>query len=174
MPITLFDNGTYTCSSVMVKCCYLQLETAMSGSISGFAYAYPRVGLWTNLRIPPHSIDAMVENMKIPRTAVHFCPLRSERAIMERLKCLDYFISASYIVGPDIVSDLKLLKERAELYGIVLGKLFSTTPAVRTANAYSISVGNYCINYNPWNCEPPSSTAASDGTALICNSRIEF
>ena len=125
MPIYFTDGSEYkcTCSSTKVSCCYLELgycleeheteehETVLSYEtpITSFLYAIPRAGLWTNCRKSPGNLAKLAKDFHIPNRQMHFVAARDERAIIGKLKVIDYYISKKYLIGPHVRSDAKML-----------------------------------------------------------------
>ena len=160
MPIYLSDGSEYKCTSsaLRVSFCYLELgycldehETDVSPEtpISSFLYAIPRAGLWTNCRKSPGNLAKLAKDFHIPNRQMHFVPARNERAIIGKLKEIDYYISKKYLIGPHVRSDAKMLSVRAERYGISIGKMFSGAEIVPSRTDFSAVTNSY-IYYNPY------------------------
>jgi hypothetical protein len=116
--------------------------------ISSFLYAIPRAGLWTNCRKSPGNLVKLAKDFRIPNRQMHFVAARDERAIIGKLKAIDYYISKKYLVGPHVRSDANMLSVRAELYGIDIGKLFRGAEVVPSRTDFSVVTNSY-IYYNP-------------------------
>jgi hypothetical protein len=182
MPIYITDGSEYTCTSsaLRVNCCYLELgycldehETVSRETpISSFLYAIPRAGLWTNCRKSPGNLAKLAKDFRIPNRQMHFVPARNERAIIGKLKEIDYYISKKYLIGPHVRSDAKMLSVRAELYGISIGKLFSGAEIVPSRTDFSVVTNSY-IYYNP-DSAGSNTFEVNGGIVTVTEPRLTF
>ena len=158
MPIYFTDSSEYTCSSSTLKVsyCYLELGYCLPGNgtvsretpISSFLYAIPRTGLWTNCMKSPGNLAKLAKDFHIPNRHMYFAAARDERAIIGKLKEIDYWISKKYLIGPHVRRDARMLSTRAELYGIDIGNMFVNAEIVPSRTDFSAVTNSY-IYYNP-------------------------
>ena len=182
MPIYITDGSEYTCTSsaLRVNCCYMELgycldehETVSQETpISSFLYAIPRAGLWTNCRKSPGNLAKLAKDFRIPNRQMHFVASRDERAVIGKLKEIDYYISKKYLIGPHVSRDANMLSVRAELYGIDIGKLFSGAEIVPSRTDFGVVTNSY-IYYNP--ASAGSNTFEIDGGIVtVTEPRLTF